>query len=144
VAFRSPPLQATYSLSGPRSENHLHFLTFSTRESYCESHRFFDNKNTRTTRARVTCRHLVHPYCYPCPNPCVSAYRTVTRPSGGQRLCPVDSGLDTDWTEPYARARVFSARGRHGGLPAPPYMRKHFTNLCRNLWDALQAPRRAL
>ena len=83
-------------------------------------------------------------YCYPCPNPCVSVYRTVTQPSGSLAFSPVDSGLDTNWTEPYARARVFSARGGHGGLPAPPYMRKHFTNLCRNLWDALQAPRRAL
>ena len=31
------------------------------------------------------------------------------------------------------RAPAFSPReGGHGGLPAPPYMRKHFTNLCQN------------
>jgi hypothetical protein len=30
VAFRSSPLQATYSLLGPRPENQLHVLTFST------------------------------------------------------------------------------------------------------------------
>jgi hypothetical protein len=34
VAFRSSPLQATYSLPSPRSRNQLHLLTFSTTMAY--------------------------------------------------------------------------------------------------------------
>jgi hypothetical protein len=34
VAFRSSPLQATYSLPSPKPDNHPYFLTFSTTMAY--------------------------------------------------------------------------------------------------------------
>jgi hypothetical protein len=61
----------------------------------------------------------------------------------------MDLGLDTaNWTETGHRrggvAKIRAGGVGHGGLRARVAMRRDLINLCENLWDALQAARRAL
>jgi hypothetical protein len=64
-------------------------------------------------------------------------------------VIPMDLGLDrANWTETgHKRGGGGQDLGRgvgYGGCWRRRYMRKDFTNLCQNSWDALQAARRAL
>jgi hypothetical protein len=65
----------------------------------------------------------VHLYCYPWPDPCVTVYSAVTRPSGGLGCWAGQGLLDTVWTRP-TRAGAFSPReGGHGGFRGAAYRR---------------------
>ena len=103
----------------PKARESPTFLNILNKKPYCESHRFFDNKNTRTTRARVTCKHMVHPYCYSWPDPCVPVIPAGDQPSGGLAFGAGQGRLDKVWTE---RGRGWPRiRGRGGpwGVAGP-------------------------
>lgn len=109
--------RSTYSLLGPRPENHLHLLTFSIRKRYCEGHRFYSKlRHARHTRTQpgphTRTRYLLS--LSKCLRICLSNSDAAQWWPG---FCPCGQrfghGLDRDW--PGRRTNLLG-RGAMGGF----------------------------
>ena len=88
--------------------------------SLSDGHRFYikqEHAHTRYTTPLPSCPEPVTYRHIPCPNACVSAYRTVTQPSDSKALGAGQGQLDTDWTESGRGWQRIRGRGGPWGDP---------------------------